>query len=241
MEARDELPWHRNGSLVFVDGELSSVCVHEAAHRVISYVLDGATGGGTFVNVTYKPIKYGGLLVSPAGRAEQVIRHNPVGFAFDENWLEVSHVLCPDADLQSLLNWAIIICAGHAGQLKHARSVGFPLHHAPSDGDRFKLEIVARAAEFYFGRSYQAFKRLAWARACKMLDDPKVWKAVKAVDGALFSGIIWLEPENPKPFDRTEFELSFAAAEEIMRNQGLTPRDSKSPLPLKQASFSKCS
>jgi hypothetical protein len=62
---------------------------------------------------------------------------------------------------------------------------------------------------------------LAWARTQHLLEIPEVWRAVEAVEGALFSGLLWREPPDPRPGDEVEFAIEGAEVEALAAAAGL--------------------
>jgi hypothetical protein len=72
------------------------------------------------------------------------------------------------------------------------------------------------------GRDGAAFIRLAWREACRLMDEPLIWRAVQAVEGELFSGLLHREPMDPRPGDRVEFVMPGARAEELIAGAGIT-------------------
>jgi hypothetical protein len=54
-----------------------------------------------------------------------------------------------------------------------------------------------------------------------MLDDPTVWKAVGVVEAALFSGLLWREPADPRPGDEVSFAIEGADVEALIEGAGL--------------------
>jgi hypothetical protein len=63
--------------------------------------------------------------------------------------------------------------------------------------------------------------RLAWRQTQNLLEMPDIWHAVEAVEAALFSGLLWREPPDPRPDDRVEFEISGGDVEAIIEGSGL--------------------
>jgi hypothetical protein len=70
-------------------------------------------------------------------------------------------------------------------------------------------------------RDGDAFLRLAWGKAQKFLMIPEIWRAVCAVEAALFSGLIWAEPGDPRPGDSAQFVLSGEEASLLIEAAGV--------------------
>jgi hypothetical protein len=54
-----------------------------------------------------------------------------------------------------------------------------------------------------------------------MMDVPLIWKAIGAVEGELFSGLLRLEPLDPRPGDSVRFVLRGERAEELIAGAGI--------------------
>jgi hypothetical protein len=63
--------------------------------------------------------------------------------------------------------------------------------------------------------------RLAWREACRLIDHPRIWKAVAAVEAELFSGLLRQEPMDPRPGDSVKFVMTGARAEALMVRAGI--------------------
>jgi hypothetical protein len=84
------------------------------------------------------------------------------------------------------------------------------------------LEWYRRILWTTAGRDGDAFVRLAWREACRLVGHPLIWKAIGAVEAELFSGLLRLEPADPQPGDRVEFVMPGARAEELIAAAGIT-------------------
>ena len=86
-----------------------------------------------------------------------------------------------------------------------------------SRGDwRYRSKTLERVSRFVWlmaGRDGAAFTRLAWREACRLMDVPLIWKAIEAVEAELFSGLLRLEPADPRPGDLVQFVMPGAQAE----------------------------
>jgi hypothetical protein len=83
------------------------------------------------------------------------------------------------------------------------------------------LDRATRFVWLLAGRDGNAFQRLVWRNACRLMDDPLVWAAVQAVESELFSGLLRLEPADPRPGDSVKFVLPGGRAEEIIAAAGI--------------------
>ena len=57
------------------------------------------------------------------------------------------------------------------------------------------------------------------------MDVPAVWKAVSAIEGELFSGLLRLEPADPRPGDSIKYTMPGGRAEELIAAAGVEPLD----------------
>jgi hypothetical protein len=53
------------------------------------------------------------------------------------------------------------------------------------------------------------------------MDVPLVWAAIQAVEGELFSGLLKLEPADPRPGDSIQFTMPGERAEALMVGAGI--------------------
>jgi hypothetical protein len=104
--------------------------------------------------------------------------------------------------------------------LKFRAQEGLPRGHI-IDSDGQPLEWYKRFVWLTAGRDGNAFTRLAWREACRLMDEPLIWRAVQAVEGELFSGLLRLEPADPRPGDRVEFVMPGSRAEELVAAAGI--------------------
>jgi hypothetical protein len=129
-------------------------------------------------------------------------------------------------DLEPFCCWrmfladAIVVCAGNAAVRKYAILYGLPIVAGSTDDasrGRDQAEVVRAAT----GRDGEAFLRMCWAKTQKILMRTDVWRAVCAVESALFSGLIWAEPGDPRAGDSVQFTLSGPEAERLIEAAGV--------------------
>jgi hypothetical protein len=119
-----------------------------------------------------------------------------------------------------MLRFAMIHCGGHASERRYLQSQGLPFT-ARSGSDREACEIEARRTLACAGRNGEAMLRHAWAQTQRLLEIPQVWRAVQAVEAALFSGLLWREPNDPRPGDEVEFVIEGEQVEALIEGTGL--------------------
>jgi hypothetical protein len=221
MFASEPAEWVYEGPVLRVRGEVAAIANHEAAHTVVRYAL-GSRSGAVSVKTIYGR--------GPNGVTQAMVT------GVSEPWREPGDIIWPATPKQKIpvslaatnifacwrpfLRSAMVTCAGHAAQRKYCASQGLPIR-AGSEGDRESCERDARRTWACAGRDGQAMLRLAWARTQLMLDDPTVWKAVGVVEAALFSGLLWREPADPRPGDEVSFAIEGADVEALIEGAGL--------------------
>jgi hypothetical protein len=57
------------------------------------------------------------------------------------------------------------------------------------------------------------------------MDVPEVWAAVSAVEAELFSGLLRLEPADPRPGDSVKYTMTGDRAEQLIADAGVKPLD----------------
>jgi hypothetical protein len=122
---------------------------------------------------------------------------------------------------RAFLKSALTTAAGPAGEMKFRAQSGLSRGYV-GDTDARPLEWFRRVLWTTAGRNGIAFTRLAWREACRLMDIPLIWKAIAAVEGELFSGLLRLEPADPRPGDKIEFVMPGARAEELIAAAGIT-------------------
>jgi hypothetical protein len=220
MNADEEPELMLDGPTLRVRGEVAAIANHEAGHSVLKFAL-GVQQGALSVTTIYHRGPYGTYAVNTG---------------VSEPWREPGEIICPATQKGKLpvsLNvanpfacWkpfllsAMIATAGHAAQRKYCASQGLPIR-AGSEGDREACELEARRCWACAGRNGEALLRHAWARTQHLLEIPEVWKAVEAVEAALFSGLLWKEWPNPRPGDSVEFVIEGHEVEALIEGTGL--------------------
>jgi hypothetical protein len=221
MFASEPAEWVYEGPVLRVRGEVAAIANHEAAHTVVRYAL-GSRSGAVSVKTIYGRGPNGVTQAMVTGVSE------PWREPGDFIWLATPKGNIPVslgainifACWRPFLRSAMVTCAGHAAQRKYCASQGLPIR-AGSEGDRESCERDARRTWACAGRDGQAMLRLAWARTQTLLEMPEVWKAVQAVEAALFSGLLWREPPDPGPGDEVSFAIEGADVEAIIEGTGL--------------------
>jgi hypothetical protein len=61
------------------------------------------------------------------------------------------------------------------------------------------------------------------------MDVPEVWGAVEKIEAELFSGLIHLEPADPRPGDSVKFVLPGERAEQLIEEAGNEPPSTVEP------------
>jgi hypothetical protein len=120
----------------------------------------------------------------------------------------------------AFLKSALVTAAGPAGELKYRAQAGLSRGYVCGTDAR-TLEWFRRVLCTTAGRDGAAFTRLAWREACRLVDHPLIWKAIAAVEGELFSGLLAQEPMDPRPGDKIEFVMPGARAEELIAGAGI--------------------
>jgi hypothetical protein len=115
---------------------------------------------------------------------------------------------------------ALFQLAGPAAELKHLAEDGLA-RSSIGGHDLTSIDRQARFAWLLSHRDGAAFARLAWKSACALMDDAAAWKAVRAVEGELFSGLLRQEPADPRPGDSIKFVMPGSRAEELMAGAGI--------------------
>jgi hypothetical protein len=113
---------------------------------------------------------------------------------------------------------AVALCAGPAGELKFRSQEGLPRGHV-CHSDARPLTI----ASFGPRPVGMGLRSSAWWReACRLVDHPPlIWKAIAAVEGELFSGLLRLEPADPRPGDSVKFVVPGSRAEALIAGAGI--------------------
>jgi hypothetical protein len=218
MFAAEEPEWVFDGPVMRVRGDLIGICVHEAGHAVMRFLL-GDRSGSVWVKTHY--LNGPGVVVAmnsgrsnaffPPGEIEKPRKPKDIAVFIDPI---VFMCWAP------MLRNAMITCAGHASQMKYCRANGVPFA-AGSDSDRQNCEYESRRCWMRAGRNGHAMLRHAWAQTQRLLEIPAVWRAVQEVEASLFSGLLWKEPADPRPGGQVEFAIEGAEVEALIEGTGL--------------------
>jgi hypothetical protein len=213
-----ETPVSSNGPYVIATGALAAVCVHEASHAVMM-VCTGRRIGSIEVAMNFERAYGGAVIALVRGnvRLAGVTSHfeaSPAGVPVRRP--HDSPIYCWLAFLKS----ALVTAAGPAGEMKFRAPAGLSRGYVCGTDAR-TLEWYRRVLGTTAGRDGTAFTRLAWREACRLMDVPVIWKAIGAVEGELFSGLLRLEPADPRPGDSIKFVMSGERAEELIAGAGI--------------------
>jgi hypothetical protein len=213
-----ETPVSSNGPYVIATGALASVCVHEAAHAVMM-VCTGERIGSVEVAMNFERA-YGGAVVA---LTRGNVRRAGVTSHFEAT---PSGIPAPRAHGAPIYCWraflksALVTAAGPAGEMKFRAPAGLSRGYVCGTDAR-TLEWYRRVLGTTAGRDGHAFVRLAWREACRLVDHLLIWKAIAAVEGELFSGLLAQESMDPRPGDKIEFVMPGARAEELIVGAGI--------------------
>jgi hypothetical protein len=221
MFADEPAEWFYDGPLARTRGGMARICHHESGHAVLKYAL-GLRQGALSVSTHYHRGPGGVVIASHSGLCDgwfapgEIRRPVPPKESIPVRIDESNFFAC----WKLFLRPAMINVAGHAAERKYCRANGLPFA-ANSTSDRDNAEREARRTWACAGRNGEAMLRLVWRETQRMLDDPMVWKAVQVIEAALFSGILWREPADPRPGDRVEFVIDGEQVEAIIQGTGL--------------------
>jgi hypothetical protein len=213
-----ETPISSNGPYAIAAGALAALCVHEAGHAVVM-VCTGERIGSIEVAMNFERA-YGGAVIALVSGA---VRRAGVTVPFEATPAGVPVRRSHDAPIycwRAFLKSALVTCAGPGCDMKYRAQAGLS-RGGIGDTDARPLEWFRRVLWTTAGRDGNAFVRLAWREACRLMDVPLIWKAIGAVEGELFRGLLRLEPADPRPGDRIEFVLSGKRAEELIAGAGI--------------------
>jgi hypothetical protein len=215
-----------NGPYRIGRGRLAATAVHEASHAV-AVVSMGKPLGHIEFGLTFERDYDGKILALPRGRCKLV------GVTRDAIDVSPASVPLLRSDDQKycwlgFIKNAIITCAGPAGELKFRAQEGMTRAHV-CDSDARPVEWNKRFVWVTAGRDGIAFVRLAWREACRLMDVPLIWKAIAAVEAELFSGLLRLEPADPRPGDSVKYTMPGERAEALIAAAGIQLPDIRSP------------
>jgi hypothetical protein len=207
-----------NGPYRIGRGWLAAIAVHEGAHAV-AIVCTGKPLEQIEFGLTFERDYDGKPLALPRGRCKlKGVERDAIDLSPSNVPLLRSH----EAKYcwRGFIKNAIVTCAGPAGEMKYRAQEGLPRGHI-IDSDGQPLEWHKRFVWLTAGRDGDAFVRLAWQSACRLMDVPLIWKAIGAVEGELFSGLLRLEPADPRPGDSVQFVMPGLRAEALIAGAGI--------------------
>jgi hypothetical protein len=212
-------PISNNGPYAIREGAMASLCVHEAGHAV-AVISTGDRLESVKVELYFGRAHGGGVTASVRGNCRRKMVPRDTSGTSPSSvvpllWNGKFH-FCWLAFLKS----ALVTAAGPAGEMKHRRQAGLSRGFI-GDTDSQPLDRTSRFIWNTCGRDGNAFTRLAWREACRLMDEPLIWRAVQAVEAELFSGLLRLEPADPRPGDSIEFVMPGARAEELIAGAGI--------------------
>jgi hypothetical protein len=215
-----------NGPYRIGRGWLAAIAVHEAAHAV-AVVSMGKQLEQIEFGLTFERDYDGKTIALPHGRCKlKGVDRDAIDLSPSNVPLLRSHE--PKYCWRGFIKNAIVTCAGPAGELKFRAQEGLPRGHI-IDSDGQPLEWSKRFVWLTAGRDGNAFTRLAWREACHLMDEPLIWRAVQAVEGELFSGLLRVEPADPRPGDSIKFVMPGSRAEELIAAAGIALPNILSP------------
>jgi hypothetical protein len=221
MTPVEQQPVSTNGPYAIFRGEPAATCVHEAGHAVAN-VRAGGRIDRIEVELRFMRIWEGTVA---AGACGQCVPKGATVDAFSLRAAEIPLLLTsgppPSSECwRPSLERSIFQYAGPAAEAKYRAQSGL-VRNALSGPDAEIVERGARLVWLAQNRDGHAFQRLVWREACRLMDDPAVWKAVSAVEAELFSGLIHIEPADPRPGDVVKFVMSGERAEELIAGAGI--------------------
>jgi hypothetical protein len=207
-----------NGPYRIGRGWLAAVGAHEASHAA-AIVSMGKPLEQIEFGLTFERDIDGKTLALPRGRCKlKGVTRDAIDICPSGVPLLRSHE--PKYCWRGFVKNAVITCAGPAGEMKFCSQEGLSRAYVGYTDAR-PLEWTTRLLWVTAGRDGAAFTRLVWREACRLIDEPLFWRAVQAVEAELFSGLLRLEPADPRPGDRVEFVMPGARAEELMAGAGI--------------------
>jgi hypothetical protein len=220
-----EQPVLNNGPYAIHRGEPASTCVHEAGHCVADLRAGGRIDR---IDVELRFMRIWGGTVA-AGACGQCVPKGATVRAAGVRAAEIPLIRTsgppPSSDCwRHSLERAIFQYAGPAAEAKYRAQAGL-VRGAIRGPDAQIVERDARLVWLAKNRDGHAFQRLVWRLACDLMDDPTVWKAVSAVEAELFSGLLRLEPSDPRPGDSVKYTMTGDRAEQLIADAGVKPLD----------------
>ena len=205
-----------NGPYRIGRGWLGALAVHESSHGVATICMGKSLEQ---IEVVFERDDDGKPLALPRGRCKlkgvtrDAIDVSPSSVPFSQSYdLE----FCWRAFIKN----AVVLCAGPVGEMKYRSLAGLPRGHI-CHSDAEPLEWYKRFVWDTCGRDGFGFVRLAWQSASRLVEHAVIWKAIAAVEGELFSGLLRLEPADPRPGDSVKFVMPGARAEQLISGAGV--------------------
>jgi hypothetical protein len=214
-----------NGPYVIRQGAVAALCAHEAAHAVAVISMGGRLES-IEVGLAFHWYYGGKTLVKPRGLCIPMgATRDSDGALLDSDNARPSVPLdpvMPFCCFHPYLKDMIVTCAGPVGEIKYRVQGGLPRENDYFYyGDGRQLELYKRLVWLMTGRDGGALVRLAWRDACRLMDEPVIWRAVQAVERELFSGLLRLEAADHQPGDSVKFTLPGEQAEKLMVRAGI--------------------
>jgi hypothetical protein len=207
-----------NGPYRIGRGWLAAIAVHEAAHAV-AVVSMGKPLEQIEFGLIFERDYDGKPLALPRGRCKlKEVERDAIDLSPAHVPLMRSHE--PKYCWRGFIKNAIITCAGPAGEMKYRALAGLSRGHV-GDSDARPLEWSKRLVWLTAGCDGAAFTRLAWREACRLVDHPLIWRPIAAIESELFSGLLRLEPADPRPGDSVKYVMPGKRAEELMAGAGI--------------------
>jgi hypothetical protein len=210
-----------SGPYLIARGAIPALCVHEAGHAVANAALSRPLKD-VEVRITFERWP-DGRAIALCGGVCRIIDPLAGGMITEADIAALPFV---EDDGRKDFCWrafrrrVLVLLAGPAAELRYREHTGLPRDNF-SHGDARALEWYQRILWVCAGRDGHAFARLIWRDACRFVEDATVWRAIEKIDGALFRGLIWQEPVDPRPGDSIKFGLDGATAEVLIAEAGV--------------------
>ena len=206
-----------NGPYLVGQGAVASMCTHEASHATVM-ISTGARIERIEVALDFERTYGGSVYARVRGRAKYKMGEPSTPASSSD--FPPRRGGKPIACWMAIWKDALVTAAGPAGEMKFRAQAGLS-RGAIGATDSEPMSQAGRLIWNCCGRDGIAFQRLVWRDACRLMDVPLIWKAIAAVEGELFSGLLRLEPADPRPGDSIEFVMPGSRAEELMAAAGI--------------------
>lgn len=209
-----------SGPYLIAQGALAALCTHEAGHAVANAALNRPLKD-VEVRMSFERWPAGGIVAVCGGVCR--INDPEAGGMVTEADIAVVPLV---EDMPRNFCWrafrrrVLVVLAGPAAEQRYRADNGLGRDNF-SFADAQALEWYQRLVWSCAGRDGYAFARLMWRDACRFVDDATIWRAIEKVDAALFSGLIWQEPPDPRPGDSIKFVLDGAKVEALIAGAGV--------------------